>query len=192
MLSRDIKSSITISNMSDELFNDALYFREQIEKTEEYFIVERFKRVSIICFCASTESWMNTIIKENLSGKVKLSDIDTEVLKFINDPNKNIPKYFNSVKNKLYNFVPRAINGQIINWYSDKQKEFEKYIELSEIRNNIVHFSRRSSQVIHSDKVDIMIKEAPDIVENLFNKYSEMGSVLKTPEWFKFRQSRLI
>lgn len=108
---------ILISNMAAGLFNDALYYRKMVNGTCDYILKWRYRRSAIISFCASAEAWMNSIIKDNLENKTRaLNPTEQQMLNFIKNYNSQMPPRFNSVRNKLYNFIPQAINGRNINW----------------------------------------------------------------------------
>ncbi|KOF56124.1 hypothetical protein AGR56_04170 [Clostridium sp. DMHC 10] len=189
----DLACSIMISNMSCELFNDALYYREMADKNEDFYIKWRYRRSSIISFCASTESWMNCIIKDNLEKRMKpLNNNEKELLDFIKDYKSKMPNGFNNVRNKLYNFIPECINKTGINWKSAPEESFENYIELSNMRNSVIHYAVRNSKDVHSEKFVELIKQSPDIIENLFKTYALMGNKLSIPSWYKDRYSRII
>lgn len=182
---------LTISNMSHELFNDALYYKEQSESFTDFFIQWRYKRSAIISFCASAEAWMSSLIKCNLKDKT-ISSREQEVLDFINDHNANMPIGYSNVRRKLYNFIPAAITGSTINWANNPNEIFERYIVLSNMRNNIVHYATRNGSVIRSDEFSDLLDQAAQIIEDLFNEYDILGSKVNTPSWFKERNSKEI
>lgn len=189
----DLSGELTITNMSEELFNDALYFKECSEETEKYFLQRRFGRISIICFCASAEAWINSIIFCQLKNKKKasgLSQEEQELLDYIEDSDKTMPNKFGNIRHKLYNFVPKAVTGSSINWDQDRNDAFEDYIALTRIRNSIVHYS--GAKDFGLDEQMTIVKTAPDIIQKLFEEYERMGSIKKVPSWFKKRKSWII
>lgn len=191
--SSEIGCECRLSNMSDELFNDALYYREMVESTDKYYLKWRYGRSAIISFCASAEAWMNNIIKYNLENKtIRLNSSEQEVLDFIKNHNSKMPNGFNNVRNKLYNFIPQAIQGKNINWNNSRENSFEKYIELSNMRNYVIHYAVKNNEEVHSQQFIDLLKNAPDIIEKLFDKYSELGSKINVPSYYTKRESRII
>lgn len=191
MEDNNLECGFTISNMSHELFNDALYYKEQSECFTDFFIQSRYKRSAIISFCASAEAWMSSLIKCNLKDKT-IRRREQEVLDFINNYNADMPKGYNNVRNKLYNFIPSAITGSTIRWDTNPNEIFERYIDLSNMRNNIVHYATRNGSVIRSNKFSELLDQAAQIIEDLFNEYDMLGSRVETPSWFKERNSKEI
>ena len=185
-----IRCSVTITNMSSELFDDALYYKELSEKTDDFFLKRRYQRTSLICFCASAEAWMNQVIKEQLKNKTNLTLQDQKLLDFINNADKDMPKGYSSIRKRLYNFLPSAITGKTINWIQKKQDAFENYIELSRHRNSVVHYVSGKEKDLEAETMKNMLSKAPYIIENLFEKYADMGSLLKVPSWYRERESR--
>lgn len=109
------------------------------------------------------------------------------MLNFIEDYNSKMPYGFNNVRNKLYNFIPKAINGANINWNTDRKKGFEDYIELSNM-----HYAVKNSQEVHSERFIQLVEKAPNVIEELFKIYYLMGSTLNIPKWYKTRHPRII
>jgi hypothetical protein len=182
-----------ISNMSEELFNDALYYREMVELVDNFYLKWRYRRSSIISFCASAEAWINSIIKYNLESRtIGLNLTEQEVLEFIKNHNSKMPNGFNNVRNKLYNFIPQAIIGRNINWNNNCENSFEEYIALSNMRNSVIHYAVKNSEEVHSQQFIDLLNNAADIIEKLFERYSELGSKINIPSWYAKRQSRII
>ncbi|KYH30067.1 hypothetical protein [Clostridium colicanis] len=186
-----IGCTVTITNMSSELFDDALYYKELSEKTDDFFLKRRYQRTSLICFCASAEAWMNQVIKEQLKNKKTLTQREQELFDFINNADKDIPKGYSNIRKRLYNFLPNTIIGKTINWSSNKQDVFENYIELSGYRNSVVHYVSGKVKDLEVETMKNILNKAPDIIEELFEKYADMGSLLKVPSWYKERKSRV-
>lgn len=188
-----IRGVIKVSNMSAELFNDALFYREMVESSNNFYIKWRYRRSAIISFCASAEAWMNNIIKDNLEKKVIAEkSYEQELLNFVKNYNSKMPKGFNNVRNKLYNFIPKAINRKEINWKTNYEESFEEYIKLSNIRNSVIHYAVSNSVKVHSDEFIDFVKKAPNIIENIFQRYCLLGSTLGVPEWYRQRKSRIL
>lgn len=191
--STEIGCKCRISNMADELFNDALFYREMSANTDDFFLQWRYRRSAIISFCASAEAWMNSVIKDNLEkNTIGLNSNEQELLDFIKNYNSKMPNGFNNVRNKLYNFIPEAINGSKINWNTNKESTFEEYIALSNMRNSVIHYASRNSKRVHSQEFIDLVENAPDIIENLFKKYFSLRSTIGVPNWYKQRNSRVI
>lgn len=188
----NVDGSCIITNMSEEMFNDALFYKEKVDNTDDFFLIRRYRRNAIILFCASAEAWMNNTIKDNLEKKTSLTADEQEILDFIVDYNSKMPRGFSNVKNKLYNFIPRAIIGKSVDWNNEPQDVFEEYIRLSNMRNNVIHYASKNSDVFYNENFITLIHQAPDIIESLFQKYESMGSTLGVPSWYKKRESRII
>lgn len=184
-----ITGSITVTNMSSELFNDALFYKEESEKTVDILLKRRYQRTSLVCFCASAEAWINVIIKDQLSRKkTNLTSNEQSILDYINDPNKGAPNGFGSVRKRLYNSLPSIIMGQTINWNNNKNEVFEAYIELSNKRNAVVHYASKNSEELEINKMEVLLNSAPDTIESLFTEYNNLRSIVLVPDWFHERK----
>ena len=60
------------------------------------------------------------------------------------------------------------------------------------MRNNVIHYASKNSDVFYNENFITLIHQAPDIIESLFQKYESMGSTLGVPSWYKKRESRII
>lgn len=183
---------IKVTNMSDEMFNDALFYRKLADKEENFFKKRRYNRIAIILFCSSAEAWMNSIMQDNLEKKLSFTDDEQKILDFVKNYNARMPRYFNNIRNKLYNYIPLSIIGEKINWETDKRDSFEDYILLSNMRNNVVHYGTRSNKELDDRDYIDLIQQAPNIIELLFKEYDNMGSTIETPVWFKYREDCII
>ncbi|MNI68428.1 hypothetical protein D3C73_1241240 [compost metagenome] len=70
--------------------------------------------------------------------------------------------------------------------------KIEKYIELSKIRNAIVHYSKKDFYRVYGQDIERFSVEAPEIIDNLFTEYSSIFSQIPEARWFKNRKSRII
>ena len=181
---------VTIINMPSELFDDALYYKELSEETDAFFIKRRYQRTALICFCASAEAFMNQVIKEQLKNETNLTLHQHKLLDFINNADKDMPRGYSSIRKRLYNFLPSVITGKTINWNQKKQDAFENYIELSRHRNSVVHYVTGKDKALEAETMKNILIKAPDIIENLFQQYTNMGASFKVPTWCKERKSK--
>lgn len=83
-----------------------------------------------------------------------------------------------------------AISGSTINWNTNPNKKFERYIVLSNMRNNIVHYANRNGELIRSSEFLHLLNDAAQIIEDLFSEYDSLGSRVQIPPWFKERNSK--
>lgn len=168
---------VTVANLAHEAFNDALFFREQASKTDNLFEKDKYKRASLVFFCISAEAMINKLIACNLEHEKKkrtLSNKEEEVLKFLTDESDDgFCKGFSNVRKRLNKFLLKSIGMPEITDYTRSYDEFKKYVELSEKRNAVAHYSPKKFKEVYFD-IDQWINEAPDIIENLFNKYYDL------------------
>lgn len=90
--------------------------------------------------------------------------------------------YFN-LKKKLYNILPKVINGKNINWNINTIKEFERFIKFAKVRNSIMHYSRK--ETIHDEKLINLVNDAENIIKLLFQKYISLGASIEMFNWLK-------
>lgn len=97
---------VTVTNMAFELFNDALYYREQADQTDNQFLRWRYLRSAVMCFCASTEAWVNALMVENLKNLQQKTPKEQIIYNFLTIPNNEMPKKFVSIKERLKRYLP--------------------------------------------------------------------------------------
>lgn len=177
--------TVKITNVPSELFNDAKFFLDKSTKAEELYELRRYQRAATIYFCAATEGGLNDIITVELKSKNRnLKKWESNLLKFITDsPDYKIDNDYFNLRKKLYNILPKIIIEKNINWNNNQIDEFEKFLELANMRNSIMHYSRKEN--IHNDNLDKVINKSENIVKSLFQKYINLGASVKMFSWLK-------
>jgi len=180
-------------NMPQELYSDAIYFRNQANKTVEHAIRSRYKRVSLICFCASTEAWLNTELRGCISQKTTRHPYEQEILNFMEDITINRPPdKYSSIRDRLYNCAGFVFTGQYINWSTHRITAFENYIELSKARNMIAHYVTKYREIVYDQHFDPSqlsvtvtnsIDNAPKVVFDLCQELHSLNSTVAIPSW---------
>lgn len=181
---------IQVANLSDEMFNDGLLFTELAKQTENDFEKWRYFRTSIMSFCSSAEAWVSKLIHLNLSKKNSLTEYEQGILDFLETPNKKMPKGFTSIKKRLYNFLPVSIDPE--KSIGENNPKIERYIELSQMRNTIVHYSKKDFYNLYGIELECYALEAPAIIEEMFNEYRAIFPSILDAHWFRNRKSRVI
>lgn len=197
-MENELYSSIVIGNTPSESFNDALFFRRKAQKSKNNFEKYRYERVTLILFCMSAESMIVKLICKNLECKKNDGNINEEQQKILDsliDSNNNriyrreyIKKdgkkgyiSFSSIYNKLNIFLLNSIDKDEIRTKEDSYDEFKAYIELSSIRNDIVHYSPKNFPEVYRN-INKIINKAPNIIKNLFEKYYDL---IDNPKYIK-------
>lgn len=181
---------MVITNMSDELFNDALYYMEKALVPNEQFLKWRYLRSAVMCFCASAEAWMNALMVHNLRSLPVRNEDEQKLLNFLTDPDYKgkMPKGFTVLEQRLKKYLPGTFKlSQIGN-----NANIEKYVALSKTRNMLMHYAYKDHEKVYNDHLEQMAREAPNIIQALFDEYHRLGNPQPTPPWFKNRQSRVI
>lgn len=83
MEKQQITNAIEATNISWDMFNDGLYFKEQAELSKNDRERERCYRTSLMNFCASVEAWIYKIMLDSLVKKKELSKREKDILKFL-------------------------------------------------------------------------------------------------------------
>ncbi|PTX16478.1 hypothetical protein SAMN04488598_12429 [Halanaerobium congolense] len=182
--------TMKITNVPSELFSDAKFFLDKSTKTEELYELRRYQRAAAIYFCAAAEGGLNDLIKKVLENKNrKLKNWEVHMLDFISKgdqfyKNKDYftVNYF-KLRNRLYNILPKIIDEKNINWNSNEIEEFENFLELAEIRNSIVHYSRKED--VHNEKLVKILNDSENIIKSLFQKYIDIGASMEIFGWLK-------
>ena len=180
----EIKSNLLVTNMSCELFQDAKYFREEAQKENDFLLKKRYLRAAIMCFCSSAEAWISTILRINIRNKNLTDSRHLRILRFIEVPNSDMPERFTVLRVRLYHYLPEVITGNIINWNVNKIDAFENYIELSDMRNQIVHYTTRSYNDIYGQRLIDLVNDAPQRIFKLFEEYDKIGNSVEIPSWY--------
>lgn len=84
--------TLTLICPSKELYDDAVYFKNHIENTTILLEKQRYRRVSLICFCAATEAWINSQFWSQLENKIAKSGEDS-----LNDNERKLHEHFEEV-----------------------------------------------------------------------------------------------
>ncbi len=142
------------------MFNDALYYLQEGEAAEYEFAQYRFYRSAIINFCASAEAAVSKIVHNHLrQNEDSLEHYDIDLLKSLNDFNAPPPKSFRTIRSKITT-VERLLNQK----YTKKNKK--SYIELTELRNKIIHYNTSYAAIVYEDgSVKRVASGAPEVVD---------------------------
>lgn len=157
-----------VVDLPQEMFNDALFFREQITllSTNQHFAKFRYTRAAIIFFCCALEGYINQLLVEKLKEKQEhstLSSPDQKLLTALIDPNFIISI---SINKKIKEHLPRLFKIQ-------PAKEIEqRCINLTFCRNEIVHYSQKEFEKVYSNKAEQFVLNAPDIIKSFIGMYS--------------------
>ncbi len=181
---------IQVANLSDEMFNDGLLFTELAKQTKDDYERWRYFRTSIMSFCSSVEAWVSKLIYLNLSKRDSLTKDEQGILDFLETPNKKMPKGFTNIKKRLYNFLPTSIDPD--KSIGENNPKIERYIELSQMRNTIVHYSKKDFYKLYGTELERFALEAPAIIEELFSEYRAIFPEILDAHWFRNRSSRVI
>ncbi|KKX56357.1 hypothetical protein [Brevibacillus borstelensis] len=168
---------VVVTNMGNEMFNDGLFYTEQAElHKDQQFNKWRYCRSAIICFCVAAEAELAKLIAHSLRKQPHLSPEYTEILLFLTDPNsdKPIPKKLKNIRKK-YNLL-RRLNGL------RPQKPDQRYMELTELRNKIIHYTFSSHEDVYAGTILDSTKIARDAVRDFI---ADLYSIVREtpPEW---------
>lgn len=93
----------------------------------------------------------------------------------------------------MYNFIPYVfLPGTQINVRNNhKNDAYEKYLNLSNIRNSIVHYASKNMQSIYDDyypstenSLSGAVNNCEEIIKNLFSELNKSTEGLfETPNW---------
>lgn len=180
----------TLLNMPEELYRDALFFINQERASSEMALQLRYRRMALICFCASTEAWINGQLRGYIKQKTALTDYEQKVLDFIETPTASLPKNFLGIRKRLYLCVGEIFTGTPINWTSQSIVTFEHYIELTESRNAIMHYATKNRELVYDTYfgnqplgITKSVSNAPQIIYSLFNEIHSLNNHFEIPSW---------
>ena len=191
----EFPASVTITNMSSEMFNDALFYMELGDDENNNFIKRRFYRASIIFFCISVEAWINKLLANALMKKTNMSKNDEKLYKVLTEELEIMPSGINLSIHAKFNIHLCNLYNFKINKDSSLDRVIEKYIKITNYRNKIIHYSdgsyKKAYDILELEKC---IKNSPDIIEVLFDELNNISSIaeLGYPSWFKEKKSRQI
>lgn len=184
-----ITSTAGTLSMAKELYADAIYFRSQIDGSEGDAIKHRYRKAALIFFCASTEAWVNGVLRSTISNKAYPSSREIEILDFLEGRIDISPKDYSSIKGRLYNCLGKALTGSTISFGTES--EFEQYIKLSDVRNAIAHYATRNRDVVYDQYLNPgspnglvqAVGDAPTIILNLCKRVHTLNSSVDIPAW---------
>jgi len=182
----DVQTIIT--NMPEEMFNDALFYQEQANSAQGIFEKWRFLRSSIVNFCASAEAWVQNFIVAKLRAKQSPNQREQDWLDFLTIPGSSYPGS-TTVKSRFFSILSMALDINLRN-NQDYQAVVDKYIEIANLRNHLLHFSAAyHSEVYNDGKVEYYSSNAPQIVGELIKKICSIAGTTP-PVWLDYTQSR--
>jgi len=178
-----------ITNMPEEMFNDALFYLENARTTSEQFAKWRYYRSSIVNFCASAEAWVQDIIVKSFRSKPTTGNSKIQKwLDFLTIPGSPLPGKLD-VNNRFNNILSLALNIDLNN-NTIYQKAFGYYFELTNIRNTLLHYSVASFDIIYKNgTIEGYAENAPNIIMDLIYTICEVSGSSK-PVWLSLRHSR--
>lgn len=176
---------ITVTNMGNEMFNDAIFYTEQVTITESQFTKWRYSRSAIISFCASAEAEISKLIKHSLEKIETLTPRQAVILNFLTDPNSEgaPPHEISSIQRK-YTFL-RKVNGLR---YAKINSEYDK---ITKLRNKIIHYSYSAHNEIYSNQIH---EDATNARETIKNFILELYNIVQIapPRWVEATVSKEI
>lgn len=181
----------TLLKVPQELYEDAVFFLNQATTATESRVELRYKRVALICFCSSTEAWINSQLRSYISHKAPRSDYDQTIIDFIEQSTmRRIPEDCRTIKKRLYNCVAKVFTGAIVDSRIRRINAFEDYIDLSEARNAIVHYATKNQEVAYDiyfnaqpSGITKSLHDAPQIILNLYNEIHSLNNDFAIPPW---------
>ncbi len=166
-------------NVAEDFFNDAEFFHSQILITPDEDRKLTYKRASLIFYCASTEAYINSSLRNIIRalGDGNENDLQFTFLQYFNmerdefvDWGKKVENnkyssykrdtnnYSRSIYNRLYYYIGMIINGSSITGIDEEKKplrtrynEFEEYLILTKIRNSLLHYSYSDQKKIYDE-----------------------------------------
>ena len=141
------KTSVSAVDFPCEMYNDALFFKEEAKKldptSENYRLRWRYLRASIIFSLTSTEAYVNTFISDHVSNTLGQPDMAQKMSK------KRL-----SLDTKLEYILPLTTGKRM-----DKtKKEWIDYKAIRKIRDRLVHYDK--GEEIYKDKAPYGINMA--------------------------------
>lgn len=182
----------TLLNMSEELYNDALFFANKEAETQDSAVQLRYRRIVLICFCASSEAYINGQLRSLISNKNSTlrTRYEQEVLDFIEQSASTIPSDYLGIKKRLYRCVGKIFTGQFLDLDNNIRDAFEKFIELTEARNAVVHYATKNREVVYDQYfgasptgITKSVTDAPQIIQNLYREIHSINPAFEIPSW---------
>lgn len=181
----------TLLNMPQELYEDAAFFLNQEITATDTRVKLRYKRVALICYCSSTEAWINSQLRSCISHKASRSRYDQSILDFIEQSTiRRVPDDCRTIKKRLYRCVAKVFTGAIIDSSVQRISAFEDYISLSEARNAIVHYATKNQEFAYDTYFKVQpsgitksLHDAPQIILSLYNEIHSLNNTFQIPSW---------
>lgn len=194
-----MRGSVTITNMSSEMFNDALFYKEQAQKTENIFTKWRYYRSALINYCISVEAWVNKLLTVELEKRQSAEPLVDKYQKLYSSLIEDLEFPPQGIKlsnyKKLKEYLPELYGFKVLP-DSSLDNVIDKYIKITKYRNKIIHYSQGNYKTVYNtEDLKECIDNAPKNIEELFNELNNASEKLKElgyPLWFKERQSRNI
>lgn len=164
-MNSDLVSSMSVPSYMAEMHNDALYYLDEGNRAENVFVKRRFHRSAITNFCTSAEAALSKLVYDFLKANESSlsSDKDIELLIILGDPRAIPPKRFKTIRSKIKTFEKlyrKTIPSEIK----------DPYIELTELRNKIIHYSSSYSDIIYtSGQVEGGANRASQILDDFLS-----------------------
>ncbi|OAT71891.1 hypothetical protein [Parageobacillus thermoglucosidasius] len=188
MSTNDMPSSIIITNMPQEMYNDGLYYLNEAKKLncDQRFAKWRFFRSAIINFCISTETFLHQTIVHHLKQKNTLNKYEQDWLDFLENPNSTIDiktlKHGINVKSKFINVLGWIISSDLTKNH-DYMSKFNNYKNLTEFRNKIVHYSTSNHSPVYR-QIENWANQAPDIASEMIIAIHHVAPIhANPPSW---------
>lgn len=152
--------TVRVFSFWQEMFNDALYFKEMAENLSEdssEFERWRYLRASIIFSFAALESYINAFIDRSLIENEKLIESIEEkqflknVIEFLKKQLQNRP-----IAEKLKTGVELITNEE----FDTKSSEYSDFIDLKKLRNRLIHAKDEKENLsIHRKYITLLVAE---------------------------------
>jgi hypothetical protein len=188
MSTNDLSSSIIITNMPQEMYNDGLYYLNEAKKLncDQRFAKWRFFRSAIINFCISTESFLHQTIVHYLKQKNRPNKYEQDWLDYLVNPNSTIDhkslKYGISIYPKFVKVLGWVISSDLEK-NRDYMSKFNNYKNLAEFRNKIVHYSTSNHSPVYS-QIENWANQAPNIVSEMIIAIHDVAPIdTHSPNW---------
>jgi hypothetical protein len=179
-------------NMSQELYEDATYFCSFLGSAGTDRDIRKYKRIIILCYCASTEAWINGQLRSFLTNKNPRGTDEQKLLDFLESPIEGrIPPNYLGIRSRLYKILGKLFTGSEIDFQTQPIVEFENYMNLSNVRNMIMHYVPKNRSNIYDTyfsaitgkSLSSSVTEAPIIISNLYKKINNINNQFEIPFW---------
>ncbi|MFC1507199.1 hypothetical protein ACFLQ6_09050 [Thermoproteota archaeon] len=187
-----LSGSFRIRNLTYEMYNDAMYFKEQAKKlpTEPKYDFQRwtYLRASIIVSLIAIESFINLFLKQHFN----YLDVSTQSCLFVGNNGK--PKA--SKLRRLPIDVKLTMGIKLVTGKTfDVTKEpYKSYKRFKKIRNDLVHFEGTSKQDRKKHNNDFTIDNAENVLKTIRSMMKKIHKFedATPPEWIRQTRSAVI